>query len=89
MGLFDSSPSTKISPEQLKQLKAWTAQILALDESVPVSISQLTCTEPGCPPLETVIAIMTQPPQTYKIHQPAVDIGEDDLVKALAKKAEG
>ncbi|MEO0869481.1 MAG: hypothetical protein AAFY17_13775 [Cyanobacteria bacterium J06642_11] len=86
MGLFDSSASNKVSLEQVKQLKAWTYQILSLDESVPISISQLTCTEPGCPPLETVVAVMTQPPQTYKIHQAAIDIVEGDLVKALTQK---
>ncbi|MEM6256112.1 MAG: hypothetical protein AAF821_24630 [Cyanobacteria bacterium P01_D01_bin.156] len=86
MGLFDSSPSTKISLEQLKQLKGWVYQTLSLDEGVPLSISQLTCTEPGCPPLETVIAIMTQPPQTYKIHQPASEITADDIVQTLTKK---
>lgn len=90
MGLFDSSAANKISPTQLKQLKSWVYQTLSLDESIPVSISQLTCTEPGCSPLETVIAVMTQPPKTYKIHQPAAEIGENDLVQALAEKtAEG
>lgn len=86
MGLFDSSHAGKISPIQLKQLKFWVYQTLALDESIPVSISQLTCTEPGCSPLETVIAVMTQPPKTYKIHQPAVKIDQDDVVQALSKK---
>ena len=83
MGLFDSSASNKISPTQLQQLKGWVYQALSLDTETPVSISQLTCTEPGCSPLETVIAVMTQPPQTYKIHQPAADIGEADVVQAL------
>jgi hypothetical protein len=86
MGLFDSSPANKISSEQLKQLKTWVYQILSLDDSVPISVSQLTCTEPGCPPLETVIAVMTQPPQTYKIHQSAVEIEQADVVKALTGK---
>ena len=85
MGLFDSSHTSKLSPVQLKQLKSWVYQTLTLDESVHVSISQLTCTEPGCPPLETVIAVMTQPPKTYKIHQPAAELEKNDVVQALAK----
>ena len=90
MGLFDSSHTSKLSPVQLKQLKSWVYQALTLDESIPVSISQLACTEPGCPPLETVIAVMTQPPKTYKIHQPAAEIEENDVVRALSEKmAEG
>lgn len=88
MGLFDSSAANKISPVQLQQLKVWVYETLSLDESVTVSISQLTCTEPGCPPLETVIAVMTQPPKTYKIHQPAVEITQDNLVQTLKEKRE-
>ena len=83
MGLFDSSASNKISPAQRQQLKNWVYQALSLDEAIPISISQLTCTEEGCPPLETVIAVMTQPPQTYKLHQPAAEICEEDVVQAL------
>ena len=83
MGLFDSAAPNKISSAQLQQLKSWVYQTLTLDDATPVSISQLTCTEPGCPPLETVIAVMTQPPQTYKIHRPAAEIVEIDVVQAL------
>ncbi|MEM9806336.1 MAG: hypothetical protein AAF959_13745 [Cyanobacteria bacterium P01_D01_bin.56] len=86
MGLFDSAAPNKISSTQLKQLKEWVYQALTLDDSIHVSISQLTCTEPGCPPIETVIAVMTQPPQTYKIHRPAAEILEDHIVQALAKE---
>lgn len=83
MGLFDSAPA-KISPGQLQKLKQWTAECLQLDQSVHISISQLACTEPGCTPLETIIAVMTQPPQTYKIHCPAADIEQADVQRVTA-----
>ncbi|MGB7086683.1 MAG: hypothetical protein WBD47_14090 [Phormidesmis sp.] len=83
MGLFDSSPS-KISSAELHQLKNWVYETLALDKNVPVSISQLKCAEPGCPPIETVISVMSQPPQTYKIHRPAVEIERADVIKTLS-----
>ncbi|MEM7066079.1 MAG: hypothetical protein AAF572_23300 [Cyanobacteria bacterium P01_B01_bin.77] len=89
MGLFDTSPTNKISPTQLQQIKTWVYQALSLDESTPVSISQLTCTEPCCPPVETVISVMTQPPKTYKIHQPAVEISQTDVVQALRLRVVG
>ena len=82
MSLFDPSPS-KISSAELRQLKNWAYETLALDQDVPISISQLKCTEPGCAPLETVIAVMSQPPQTYKIHRPATEIERDDVIQAL------
>ncbi|MBE9069327.1 hypothetical protein IQ260_22035 [Leptolyngbya cf. ectocarpi LEGE 11479] len=86
MGLFDTS--NKLSPAQLQQIKSWVYQTLALEETIPVSISQLTCTEPGCPPLETVISVMTQPPKTYKLHQPAAEISQADVVQALRAENE-
>ncbi|MEO1392367.1 MAG: hypothetical protein AAFV90_05615 [Cyanobacteria bacterium J06634_5] len=82
MGLFDS-PSSKLSSTELHHLKSWVYETLALDQTVPISISQLKCTEPGCPPLETVIAVMSQPPQTYKIHRPAAEIERADVIKAI------
>ncbi|MEM9165096.1 MAG: hypothetical protein AAGC54_18765 [Cyanobacteria bacterium P01_F01_bin.4] len=88
MNLFDPSPQ-KISPTQLQQLKAWVYEVLTLDAAVPISISQLKCTEPGCPPLETVIAVMTQPPQTYKIHRSAADIEQADIANALTRQGAG
>ena len=82
MSLFDPSPN-KISSAELRQLKNWVYEILTLDRDVPISISQLKCTEPGCPPLETVIAVMSQPPQTYKIHRPATEIDRGDVIQAI------
>ena len=82
MSLFDPSPN-KISSAELRQLKNWVYEILTLDRDVPISISQLKCTAPGCPPLETVIAVMSQPPQTYKIHRPATEIDRGDVIQAI------
>lgn len=83
MGLFDAAPN-KVSSTDLQQLKDWVYETLTLERTVPISISQLKCAEPGCPPLETVIAVMTQPPQTYKIHRPAVEVERADVLHALS-----
>lgn len=82
MGLFDL-PSNKVSSTELHQLKSWVYEVLALDRDIPISISQLKCSEPGCSPLETVIAVMSQPPQTYKIHRPAAEIERADVTKMM------
>ncbi len=82
MGLFDSA-SDKVSPAKLGQIKDWVYETLEIDRNIPVSISQLKCAEPGCPPLETVIAVMNQPPQTYKIHRPTAEIERADVIKAI------
>ncbi|MEO1592544.1 MAG: hypothetical protein AAFU71_14820 [Cyanobacteria bacterium J06632_22] len=84
MSLF-GAPTPKVSAAQLQQLKVWVYESLALSPEVSVSISQLRCTEPGCSPIETVIAVMTQPPETYKIHAPASDLTQQDVARALGR----
>lgn len=82
MNLFKQQKPTA-SPEAIQRLKTWTYEALELSPDVPISISQLQCHEPGCPPIETVIAVMTQPTQTYKVHAAAGDISQAALVEAL------
>ncbi len=82
MNLFKRQRPTA-HPETIQQLKIWVYEALAMSTDVPISISQLQCHEPGCPPIETVIAVMTQPSQTYKIHAAAGDISQEQLMIAL------
>ena len=84
MDLFKTS-TPKADPEQIRQLKAWVHEALDISTDIPVSISQLACHEPDCPPVETVIAIMTRPPQQFKLHRPLCDIGQSDI-HALQKE---
>ncbi len=84
MNLF-SRNKPKADPEKIQQIKSWVYQILEVDAETLISISQLTCREPGCPPIETVIAVMTHPVQQYKIHKAVNDIHEADLY-GLARK---
>lgn len=82
MNLFNQ-PRPSTHPEHLQRLKFWTQDRLNLADTVPISISQLQCHEPGCPPIETVIAVMTQPPQSFKIHRAAGEISRNDLNQAI------
>ena len=65
----------KSDPQQLVQVKSWVCQAFDLSEDIAVMITQLQCTEEGCPPIETVIAIMETPgkPRQYKIHKPLAE----------------
>lgn len=84
MNLF-SQPQPTVDPAQIQQIKTWVRSHLHLSDEIPLSISQLRCTEPGCPPIETVISVMTQPIQTYKIHQAAADLTEADIIPVLSQ----
>jgi len=39
-------------------IKGWVRDALALGDDATVLVTELRCSEPGCPPLETVIAVM-------------------------------
>ena len=71
--------SQKASSEKTKQIKQWIYQSLEIDDEISISLSQLQCTEPGCPPIETVINIMTNPVQQYKIHKSIAEIEYTDI----------
>ncbi|NEO74726.1 hypothetical protein, partial [Moorena sp. SIO3H5] len=66
--------SQKASYQEIQQLKQWIYQALQIDDEISISLSQLQCTEPGCPPIETVIHVMTNPVQQYKIHKSIAEI---------------
>lgn len=73
----------------IQQVKTWVRTALDLPPEVPISISQLQCHEPGCVPLETVIAVMSQPPHTYKLHAAIADLTAAQIHAALAHPTQG
>lgn len=55
------------------------------DKEATIVVSELSCSEPGCPPIETVIAIFRGPSDTrrYKIHKAQAEITRDDVAGLL------
>ena len=76
------NPQKESDPQQLVQVKSWISETFDLSEDISVMITQLQCTEEGCPPIETVIAIMETPgnPRQYKIHKPLAEVKQTDIV---------
>ncbi|MBX7553973.1 hypothetical protein K1Y78_39940 [Streptomyces sp. tea 10] len=70
---------------ELRELKESVRALLGLDDDTAVLIRQLACTEPGCPPLETVVAVLPMEGEArrWTLHRPADQITEDDLRAAL------
>ncbi len=83
---------------QLRDLKETVRTLLGLDDDTAAVVRQLACTEPGCPPLETVIAVLPCPKfsasleqdgtpigeaRRWTLHRPSDQITEDDLRAAL------
>ncbi|MBX9359672.1 hypothetical protein K4G64_00185 [Streptomyces sp. WAC04114] len=70
---------------RLRELKETVRTLLGLDEDTAVVIRELACTEPGCPPLETVVAVLPMDGEArrWTLHRPAEQLTEDDLRAAL------
>jgi hypothetical protein len=80
-----------------ERLREWTRARFALAEEATVMVAEVTCTVPGCPPLETVIAFWTQGKgegegasarrHHFKVFKKLVEVDEDDLPPAWLKGA--
>ena len=82
--LFPNKP--KVTPEQSQRVKDWIYQVLQINSNTVISLSQLQCQDPDCPPIQTAIAIMTSPHRVIRIHKAIPDITYGDIVQAIACK---
>jgi hypothetical protein len=66
---------------ELDRVKAVTRRHFRLPEEAAILVAELACTQPGCPPLETVVAFWTSDGTRHhvKVFKPAAEVGEDDL----------
>jgi len=70
-------------PADTARVKALVNDLVGT-EDITVFVTELACTEPGCPPIETVIALLGADGNVqYKIHKPAAEVSIDDVRSAL------
>ena len=68
---------------RLQKIKKLLSEILNLPETFTITVNQLNCYEEGCPPIETVVALL-RPGLTalqHKIHKPVDQLQVNDIVK--------
>jgi hypothetical protein len=72
----------------IRSLKAAARTLFGAAEDDAVVVNELSCTEPGCPPIETVVALLRagSQPRQVKVHKPAVEVTEDDLRAAIQEE---
>ena len=73
-------------PGLVKRVKAWSIEALQREEDVSLMVTELRCSEPGCPPIETVIALLraSEPAWQYKIPKPLAQITRQDIVELFS-----
>jgi hypothetical protein len=74
-------PKPKIDPDALARIRGWAHTLWALAGDASVVVSELRCSEPGCPPVETVVLVARQAGETFqiKLAMPAADVTFTDL----------
>ncbi len=72
-------------PAHTVAVKAWITDALRLPPDVSIMVTELQCHEPGCPPIETVIALLSPgaPTRQYKLHCALADVTRDDVARIL------
>ena len=71
-----------------EQLREWTRERFALPQDAAVMVAEVSCTVPGCPPLETVVAFwIDNTRHHFKVFKPVEEVSADDLPPAWLKRA--
>ncbi|MCZ4093328.1 hypothetical protein [Sinorhizobium psoraleae] len=88
-GFSNLARRTPAVVSRARAIKQWTREALMLCDDAVVSVNELACHLPGCPPKETVVLVM-QGARTLQvsIHKAMQDLTEDDIAFAFATVAE-
>ena len=78
VGLTKKSPG--ISAEQ-ERVRTWTREHFNLADDETIMVSELPCSDPGCPPVETHVVFWTQAGRRqFKVFKPLAEVAPDDLL---------
>ena len=78
MGMFDKKRPNSKAVGRIKNL---IKQKLGLPETTIVSVVELACHEPSCPPTETIITAHAEDSskQNWRINKPISEISDNDI----------
>jgi nitrate reductase delta subunit len=72
----------------IERVRAWTRARFALGDDETVMVSEIACTVPGCPPVETHVVFWTAAGRHhFQVFKPLIEVVEDDLPPAFMKNA--
>lgn len=77
-------------PAATAAIKNWTRTALGIGDETAISVNELACSEPDCPPQETVVLILRSgsPAMRLSIHKAIIDICERDVADACKQGVE-
>jgi nitrate reductase molybdenum cofactor assembly chaperone NarJ/NarW len=69
------------------RVREWTRERFKLGDET-VMVSQIACTVPGCPPIETHVVFWTEAGRHhFRVFKPLAEVAKDDLPPAFMKNA--
>jgi nitrate reductase molybdenum cofactor assembly chaperone NarJ/NarW len=85
LGLKKKSPSRSAARERVR---TWTREQFKLADDETIMVSELACSVPGGPPVETHVVFWTQAGRHhFKVFKPLAGVAPDDLPPAFMKDA--
>jgi hypothetical protein len=69
-----------------RSVKQWTREALAFGDDTVVSVNEVACALPECPPKETIILVMGTERQTRQVstHKPLIELDFIDCRNRMA-----
>jgi hypothetical protein len=66
---------------QVESIRGWTRQRFKLAPELAILVSEMACSLPGCPPLETLVAFWTADERRhqFKLYKPMAEVIYDDI----------
>jgi nitrate reductase delta subunit len=81
--LLHEGMTKKLADRSVEQERVlgWTRERFNLDEDETIMVSELPCSDPGCPPVETHVVFWTEAGrQHFKVYKPLAEVAADDLL---------
>ncbi len=83
-------PTPPADPAQAEAIRRWTIETLRLPDEAVVRVFEASCLDPGCPIVETAIAVFADArTRTWRFARPRVAVTKAMVVFALQSKPEG
>jgi len=84
-GRHDLLPGARRGSGRAGRIKQWVRDLVALGPGTTVMVTELACSEPGCPPRETVIAVFDEEGTSrhWKLHMAIEEVTAEDIEAAF------
>lgn len=86
----DGDADALLDPKQLEAIKRWTRETLRLRDEAVITVTETACVDPGCPLLETIIAVFDEgmPTRAWRFTRPRAAVTKAMVMQTLATPPE-